>query len=68
MADGVRPFLIALTAGAMREDRERCIAAGMDAYLSKPLSMQDLQTSLENCYAQLAGKPPAEELELVPIQ
>jgi two-component system sensor histidine kinase/response regulator len=34
--------IIALTAGARREDRERCIAAGMDSYLSKPLNMDVL--------------------------
>ena len=46
-----RPFLAALTAGAMKEDRDRCIAAGMDGYLSKPLNVQELQVVLENCYA-----------------
>ena len=46
-----RPFLAALTAGAMKEDRDRCIAAGMDGYLTKPLNVQELQAVLENCYA-----------------
>jgi two-component system sensor histidine kinase/response regulator len=34
--------IIALTAGARREDRERCLAEGMDAYLSKPISKDGL--------------------------
>jgi CheY-like chemotaxis protein/HPt (histidine-containing phosphotransfer) domain-containing protein len=39
--------VIALTANTLKEDRDRCLAAGMDGYLSKPLEVADLLAVLE---------------------
>jgi signal transduction histidine kinase/CheY-like chemotaxis protein len=43
--------IIAMTAGAMSEDREKCIQAGMDTYLSKPVRADQLREMIGKCLA-----------------
>jgi signal transduction histidine kinase/DNA-binding response OmpR family regulator/uncharacterized protein YdeI (BOF family) len=42
-----RPTIIAMTAGARQEDRERCFSSGMDDYISKPVRLAELQEVIE---------------------
>ena len=47
--------MLALTANAMPEDRQRCIDVGMNGYLSKPVRMRDLQAEMRNIRASLSS-------------
>ena len=47
MCLSVQPIIIAMTANTLQGDREACLQAGMDDYISKPINLEDLVDILE---------------------
>lgn len=44
------PYIIAVTANAVRGDMDKCLKAGMDAYVSKPIKIESIMQALETYY------------------
>jgi CheY-like chemotaxis protein len=54
-----RPWIIGMTAHAMEEDREACLAAGMNDYIAKPVTLDKLAEALATVHRTIGARPPA---------
>jgi CheY-like chemotaxis protein len=65
-ATGRHVRILAMTAHAMAGDRERCLEAGMDGYIAKPLNLATLVATVEGCAPstlEASALPPTAQLE-----
>lgn len=57
-----QPKIVALTANAMQGDRERCIEAGMDDYISKPVKLHEIEAAIRRLFTPRETPAPTETI------
>ena len=62
-APEARPRIIAMTANAMQGDRDECLEAGMDDYVSKPIRMEELVQALGKCQPTVKDEGASQRFE-----
>lgn len=55
--DILQPYIIALTANVLEQEKQHCLAAGMDDYISKPIDKKNLLRTLEQAFLQIDSLP-----------
>jgi chemotaxis family two-component system sensor kinase Cph1 len=50
-----QPYVVAMTANALKEDRDLCMSVGMDDYVSKPIHPEEIKGALERCFNRITG-------------
>ncbi len=58
-----RPRIVAMTANAMKEDRDECFAAGMDDFITKPIQFPQLMAALTRCHSRRVGTTEASRVQ-----
>ncbi|MCF6437632.1 hybrid sensor histidine kinase/response regulator [Pseudoalteromonas sp. MMG022] len=56
-----QPYIIAVTANALKGERERCLSAGMNDYITKPVELNVLEATLQKYLDSVASKKPHPE-------
>jgi signal transduction histidine kinase/CheY-like chemotaxis protein len=61
------PMIVAMTANVMPEDIQRCLGAGMDGHIGKPVQTRDLATVLEHCWRERHPQQTARQTPVLDV-